>query len=144
MAILLGCFVALGAFLASAVAFAQVPSGDDGGAIASAVLQAVTTHNYKLLAALVLMGGVWCVRKFAVKPGTFWASDRGGAALAVLGGLVTSIVGHVAAGGGFSVSYLVDAFGLAITAAGGYSIIRKLIWSSAPSVIVPPPPPPGR
>ena len=79
------------------------PSPDDGvQKFAQMILDAINTGNWKAVAALVLIGVVWCLRKFGSRLpaplGPLLASDRGGVAIALLtssvGAASTALLAH--------------------------------------------------
>lgn len=97
----------------------------DFSAFASQALAAVHAGNYKLLAALAVVGLVAALRKW----GPEWVKgDRGGAALAFVVAMAGALVTAFSAGAGFSWQLLADAAAVALTAIGGFVGVKKLLF----------------
>ena len=118
--------VALLAFTASASAAELVIDGDLGELV-QPVLQAAQAGNWPwaLAAALVLATAV--MRRFGAKRWPFWASGQGAAILLLVGSFAASLATAFAAGAGLSWHLMKAALGVAITAAGGYSLIKTFL-----------------
>lgn len=108
--------------------------------------QAILQGKWQAVAALVAVAVVFGARQGAArlpgKLGIFFASARGGALLALLGGVVTALAQAIVAGGEINVTLLVNGVVLGITAAGGWTLVRRLIWGDAAPTAYPSPAPP--
>lgn len=92
--------------------------------------EAAKNGNWKLLAVLLVIGIVWAARKYGVlipKVGDFLKSPRGGAILAILTGVFGVIATGLAASGKFSAGLVWDGLLLGLTAAGGWTVVKKLL-----------------
>lgn len=123
--------------LASVALLGQVlaPDPEQTGAFVKLVLDAISSRNWPLVAALAVVLAVWLVRRFATTRIPWLGTDRGGAVLV----LVTSLAGAVASallgGAGLSLPLLVEALSVALSAAGGFNLTKKLL--TAPPAPVP-------
>jgi hypothetical protein len=100
--------------------------GTNFGAFAAAVMVAATSRQWGTLLALLLIGAVWAIRKWA--PVAFFQTDRGGALLSIVGGLGLAIAAAAAAPGSHSLAQVaITGLLMAITASGSYALYRKLI-----------------
>ncbi len=113
---------------------AQVDPSTDPGAFFAALLQAVQGRNWIILVGLACVGVTFLARRYASRLVPWFATDRGGVALALVIALLAA-VGIDAADGKFSITSFIDALSLAMTNTGGYVIIKKLF---APSDLVKP------
>lgn len=115
----------------AAAAGAAVP--DDGSLLdlAKPLFSAVMGGNYWLAASLALVLMVAVCRRYLPKwfPKAFgWAAgDAGGALLVLLGAFGGAMATGLAAGAGPSVAMAVVAFKVALGAAGGFTMLKKLI-----------------
>lgn len=145
----LGFLAVLAAMFAAGplVTLAQVavPDPADPSSFLSALLQAVAGGQWKLVSILVAVAVVYLLRQGAARlpgaVGAFFASARGGAVLALLGGVVTVLAGVlIQPGAKWSWAVMVNGFVLGVAAAGGWTLVRRLIWGdSAPSWYPTPP-----
>ncbi len=88
---------------------------------------AISSQNWPYAVVLLVIGGVYLVRKLLAPRVPFLASDVGGAALVVLAG-ASSELGKVLAGGAsFKWSMAAAALALSFKAAGGYALAKKLL-----------------
>lgn len=119
------------------------PSADpDLLTIARLVLEAARGRNWALVGALVLSLLIALVRRFAGRIAVSFAgrvvgraaawltTDRGGALLALLAGVAAALAAAFGAGGGVSVQTVLDGLVAGVTAAGGYAVLRKLLFPS--------------
>ncbi|HYE99606.1 MAG TPA: hypothetical protein VEJ18_11880 [Planctomycetota bacterium] len=105
---------------------AAAPNPDDVGEIISKALEAARSGDYRMLAACLLVGIVWAMRKWGSEISPFFATDRGGAVLALAGGFVLALASLLISGAPFSVDVLVGGFQTALMAAGGWAVFSKL------------------
>lgn len=104
--------------------------------LAQVALQAVTSGNWALLAALVLVGLVWAVRRWGASKVPFLASARGGALLALLGGIVGAVATALTAGAPVTAALLLKGLTVGVTAAGGWTVVRKLLFGDSAQVAI--------
>ena len=103
------------------------PTKDAGGLMYD-VVSAVRGGQWRLAIAGILgllMLGLAKVRNHARSP---FKGDRGGAALVLVLSLLTAFGTALASSAPLGLDLVIGALGAALTAAGGYSIFRKLIW----------------
>jgi hypothetical protein len=102
----------------------------DAAGFASSMLSAVKSGQWRLLAGLLLIALVWAARKWGAGVMPWLKTDRGGAflvlLLAELGGLATTLAGDAP----FTWGTLVNSLSMAFTAAGGFTVIKKLLAPS--------------
>lgn len=98
--------------------------------LGSTFLSALASKNYVLLAAVVVMGGVWLARFIAKQfPGKFAAwltTPRGSAVLALLGGTGSLLLGALKAGIPIDLDLVLGCIGAALTASGLWSTGKAL------------------
>lgn len=123
----------------TAGATATPDPGVDPTAYAKDALDAMRTKNWRMLAALALIGLTWAGRKFAIKlpgkAGAFFATDRGGAVLALLMGIFGGMGTALFAAKAFGWHLLTDGIVMGFTAAGGYAVLRKIAFGTAENSI---------
>jgi len=102
-------------------------TGTDPWDSVGGLLEAIKAGNWKMVAGLVLSGLMYVLNKYRDSLKLF-SGDRGGAVLVMLlalgGGLATSLV----AGVPVDLKMLLGAVGVAWTAVGGYTWLKRLIW----------------
>jgi hypothetical protein len=104
---------------------------DDPKGAAEVVRGAMHTSNWRLVVLAGLLLAVLLLRKvggwFLPGRAAAWVgSDRGGASLALVAGILTVLVNGLIAGGSFDPQLLVDGVLAAATAAGTFNIAKKL------------------
>jgi hypothetical protein len=111
------------------VALLTDPSVDPGH-FAEQTYQALQHQDYRLFAALAVIGLVWAARKFGGKLpgklGDFMRSDRGGAVLALVMGVLENVA-HAALAGSLTAHAVMDGLVNGVLAAGGYSAAKKML-----------------
>lgn len=123
--------VFVGISLVGVAAFgSSVPDPSDPSAFVAALSSAITAHRWSVLAALLVIALVWLARRYGPMKWEWLRGDRGGAALALVGSILVTLATDIASGKSFSALWLMDALMLGMTAAGGYSVVRKLIAPS--------------
>lgn len=95
--------------------------------LARPLFDAVMSGQYVLGAAMALVLVVSLVRRYGAGRWPFLATDAGGAALALVSGVAGALMTALAAGAAFTWGMLARAFLVTVTAAGGYSFVRKLL-----------------
>jgi len=113
--------------IATSPAVAPVVLPSDPGGLAWLLVTAAKDGNWRIAAAAVLSLLMLGLSYTPVRSKLF-KGDRGGAILvlllAVAGGVVTALVASVPISG----ALLLGSIGVAFTAAGGYQIIKRIIW----------------
>lgn len=104
---------------------------DDPKGAAAVVQHAMHTSNWRLVVLAGLLLTVLLLRKVGgfllpTKAATWISSDRGGATLALLAGVLTVVVNGMIAGGTFDPQLLIDGVLAAATTAGGFNLAKKL------------------
>ncbi len=98
------------------------------------VYDAVTSKNYALIASLAVVAVVYLVRRYGGTKFPVLKTNRGGAVLA----LVTSVAGAAATAflGGvpFGAAVLLKALGVGFMAAGGFSVVKKIVFGDPEQV----------
>ena len=106
-----------------------VPASPDPASIAGALLSAIQGKHWGIAVGLGLSGVVWLLRNKIAPNWKAVQTDRGGAILTLATALVATI-GAELAGGVMSVTTILDAVLAAMTAAGGFSLIKKIVSPS--------------
>ena len=123
----------LGALVFPLLALAQSPvvlDPESFESIAGAILEAVTSRNWALAASLGVVVVVYLLRKLGGQRIPFLRTDRGGAVLVLATSFAGAVANAILAGGAFSPALLITALTVAIGAAGGYSILLKILFPS--------------
>lgn len=113
-----------------ATAFAAGVVTPDAGSLldlAKPILAAVMSGQWWLGAATALVFAVAVARRYLVERIPFLASDAGGAVLTLVGSFGGAVATALAAGGAVSLGLMWTALGVAAMAAGGYSLVKKLL-----------------
>lgn len=116
--------VALVSFTATAFASESSESIMD---LAKPVYDAFVDGQPMLAAALALVLAVALARKYLAPRWKFLATDAGGALLVLLGAMGSAFAAALAGGASLSLALTWQALGVAVTAAGGYTLIKRLI-----------------
>lgn len=93
------------------------------------LFDAARTSNWRLLAVLALVAVVWGIRAFGSRAWPALASDRGGALLALIGGITGAICHAALAGAPVTRQLVLEGVVNGVTAAGGWAMVRKL-WGA--------------
>jgi len=110
-------------FIGTGVAYAADP--ESILELAKPVFDAVLAGQYLLAAALMLVLAVAVIRRYV--PWPFLRTDDGGALLALVASFGGAMATAIAAGAPLSWGMAWVAVGVAFAAAGGYSMIKKLL-----------------
>jgi hypothetical protein len=94
---------------------------------AKPVFDAVMKGQFALAGALMLVLLVAFMRRYGSKKFPFFKTDTGGTLLTFLGSLGGAVSTALLAGAGLSFSVMTTAIGVAATASGGYTMIKRLI-----------------
>ncbi|RKG62759.1 hypothetical protein D7X30_03850 [Corallococcus sp. AB011P] len=95
------------------------------------VLDAVTARNWALVASLGVVALVYVLRRYM---GTWWPvlrTARAGAALAVLLSVAGAVANALLAGEAFTMALLLKAVAIGLGAAGGFSVVKALLFGDA-------------
>lgn len=104
------------------------PNPEQVEEFARVVLDAVQGRNYALLASLGVVLVVYLLRKFGGARIPFLRTDRGGALLVLVVSLSGAVANALAAGAPFSAALLLTALRVGLTAAGGFTLIKRLVF----------------
>lgn len=125
---------AVASLLATLQATPVDPTGKvdpDIDALSRMFLSAAQTKNWQMLAALIVVGLVWGLRRFGGDFIPTLKTDRGGAALALAIGISGALVNALAVAAKPSLQLLVDGVTTGVMAAGGWAVVRKIFGVSA-------------
>lgn len=114
----------------TATAFASgavVPEDGSLFDLAKPILEAVRSGQYAFAASAALVFAVALARKYGAKRYPWLVSDAGGATLTLVGAFGGAVSTALAAGATLSAGLAWTATGVAVAAAGGYSLIKKLL-----------------
>lgn len=98
--------------------------------LVTALVNALTQRHWLLVGAVLVSGLVWALRTWGGSLVPWVRTDRGGATLALVGGFVGVWVTALAAGQGASWYLVAHGLEAAVAAAGGYSVLKKLVFPS--------------
>ncbi|WP_404362859.1 hypothetical protein ACIHQR_23045 [Corallococcus coralloides] len=116
------------------VAFAQASSTPDPGNVegfARLILDAVTARNWALVASLAVIALVYVLRRYV---GAWWPllrTARAGAVLALLLSVAGAVSNALMAGESFTVALLLKAIAIGLSAAGGFTVMKTLLFGDA-------------
>lgn len=105
------------------------PTADPAGFLAL-VVGALQAREWVVLAALMVVGLVAAVRKWGPSQWAWLRQDRGGAALALVWGVVVAVAASLIGGAAPSGRMLLDGALLGATAAGGWTLVKKILFPS--------------
>ncbi len=108
----------------------------EGATLVSKAVGAGSARDWRALGAALILLVVFLMRKVVGRYVKFFNTDRGGAVMALVVGVLGTVASLVSASGKFSVGMLMDGLMAAFTAAGGYATLKKLF---SPSDIAPAP-----
>jgi hypothetical protein len=111
-----------------------VPDPSDLGAFLKQVVSAAAAGQWKILAGLAIVALVWAIRRYGAKVWPFLATDSGGAWVVFVTGVLGAVGASLYAGQGFSWATLAVGVGLAWTAGGAWSGVRKMLRPLVPLV----------
>lgn len=99
----------------------------DLAGFARLLMQAAQDRNWALLISLALIGAVAAVRHLLGQKVPFLKTDLGGTLLVLVMGTAGGVATALLAGTAFSWALIPAAAGVAFTAAGGYTMLRRLV-----------------
>lgn len=127
-AMLITLVVCFFSFVGTSVAFAAAsPEGGNILDLAKPVLDAVMGGQYAYAASLALVLLVAAARRWGVKRWQFLRTDAGGSLLVLVGAFGGALATSLAAGVGMSWGLLWAAVGVAVSASGGYTLVKRLV-----------------
>ncbi|MBZ4335088.1 hypothetical protein K8556_30100 [Corallococcus sp. AS-1-12] len=100
-------------------------------AFARLILDAVTARNWALVASLAVIALVYVLRRFV---GAWWPvlrTARAGAVLALLLSVAGAVSNSLLAGESFTVALLLKAIAIGLSAAGGFTVMKTLLFGDA-------------
>lgn len=113
----------------------MLPNVDDLSGYVKALFDAGAHKDWRMLAAALMVGLIWAIRKFASKlpgkAGAFFAGDRGGSIIALCVGLMGAFATMLSAHQAFSFNAVLGGLEAGFVAAGGYTVVKKIIAPSA-------------
>ncbi len=112
------------------------PSANPSGFFSS-LWSSIKGGQWRLIAMLVLVGLVWLARTIGGKLVPWLKTDRGGALLAILAGILGALASLAIAGAKFTPQVLIDGVMAGFTAAGGWTVAKKILYP-ADSATTPP------
>lgn len=124
------------AYAAASVSVPEVlpdPGADPGGFFSAAV-DALKTKDFKLVVILAIVGFVYALRRWGGLVVPWFKSDRGGALLALVTGVLAAGCATAAAGAPFDLHLLVNGLEAGVLAAGGFAVVKKLLWPRDPDL----------
>lgn len=113
------------------------PAKDPGGFVEQ-LAAAARRGDYRMLVAGVLIGVAWLLRRYGAGLAPWLATDRGGAALALVLGVLGALGTALAAGAPVGLGLVVNGVSLGLTAAGGWVVVRRLLWPKDAAGTAPP------
>lgn len=105
----------------------KVAGVDDMTGVTGTLTKAIDSKNWHVVVAAVLLFLIWVLRAIGSKFWKFIGTDRGGALLALISGLLVVFINGWAGGGKFSITWLIQGIELGVTAAGGWVVAKRLI-----------------
>lgn len=100
------------------------------------LIEAAKTKAWRPLIALVLAGMVFLGRRYGAKWIPWFKTDRGGAALVLGVGVLGSLATVLFSGAALGLGVLVDGVVMGVTAAGGYIVLKRLVWPQDSGAVV--------
>lgn len=114
----------------------MIPNVTDVTGFANLVLQSVQQGRWAMVAALLVIAAVASLRKW----GPAWvATDRASTLFALLTGAAGAVGARLIAGTPMTLSVLCDGAAVALTAIGGYSAVKKILFPSDAAPAAAPP-----
>lgn len=127
--------LALFVFLVPLSALAQtLPSPDDGMSLLSAVFQAVSSGQWRLVAALAVIAVAFVLRNVLAKKVAWFSTKAGGYVISYTVSLAIVLAPVIQSGQSWSWKLALSLLSLALTAAGGYEALREVLWPLAKKV----------
>lgn len=121
----------LAAFAGTAIAAdAAVPTDSSLLSVLDPIREAFAGGRYAYAGALALVLAVTLTKKFGGDRVPWFRGDAGGAALTMLGAFGASLAASLAPGGTVSPAMLWTAITIGVGAAGGYSVVKRLLIPS--------------
>ena len=121
------CALAIAIFVTPAIVFASDIPAPDWQALIVTAVEAVQAGHWWVLAAAIVSGLVWVVRRWGCSLWPWLGTDRGGAVLVLVTAVLGSLAGLILAGDAAGLDLLMTGLQTGFTAAGGYTIIRRIV-----------------
>lgn len=108
---------------------ASLMHADDGSMwdLLSPIYQAFAGKHYEYAGALVLVLAVAVAKRYGAPRYSWLRSDSGGALLVLLGSMGATLSATLAGGAALSWDMVWRALSIAVTAAGGYTVVKHLL-----------------
>lgn len=114
-------------FVSTAYAANTIGLPEDPLFMLAPIIDAFRGGQYWYAGSLALVGIVAALRLWGAKYTTWFASDQGGAALALLGSFALTLATNLASGITPTLEIVKTALLIAFAASGGYSVIKRLL-----------------
>lgn len=105
----------------------KISGVDDMTGTTSALTRAIETSNWRVILTAALLFIIWVFRAVGSKFWKFIGTDRGGALLALISGVLVSFINGWATGKTFSITWLIQGIELGVSASGGWVVAKRLI-----------------
>lgn len=115
---------------------------EDPGAFVEAIVDSAKAGNWRALAALGLVLVIWAVRRYGTRWWDWLGTDKGGAALVLVIGILSQLAVVIFGKDPLGWKTIVNGIVLGFTAAGGWTVMKKLLPSAEPDPVPTPPDPP--
>ena len=117
-----------------ALAQAADPGIDPGGFLLE-IVTAIQGGDWRAVAVLAAIGLTWAAKRYGAKAWPFLGTARGGAALALVLGVIGTLVPAVAGGAPLTLKLGIDALLFGLTSIGGWVGVRRLIWGDVSAAV---------
>lgn len=125
-------FMALGLICIPSICMAADPTTTSE--LFDQAVSAAKVGDWRVLAGVICIGLVWLARwgvgKIPGKVGAWFNTDRGGAVMALIVGVLGSVAHMLSSKDPFSMKFIMDGAVMAVTAAGGFTVFNKLFKPS--------------
>jgi hypothetical protein len=108
----------------------KVAGVDDMSGVTGTITKAIDTSNWRIVATAALLFIIWVLRAIGAKFWKFIGTDRGGALLALISGVLVALINGWASGKTFSITWVIQGIEMGVSAAGGWVVAKRLISPS--------------
>ena len=108
----------------------KVAGVDDMSGVTGTITKAIDTSNWRVVATAALLFLIWVLRAIGAKFWKFIGTDRGGALLALVSGVLVALINGWASGKTFSITWVIQGIEMGVSAAGGWVVAKRLISPS--------------
>jgi hypothetical protein len=105
----------------------KVAGVDDMSGVTGTITKAIDTSNWRVVATAALLFLIWVLRAIGAKFWKFIGTDRGGALLALISGVLVALINGWASGKTFSITWVIQGIEMGVSAAGGWVVAKRLI-----------------